>query len=125
MMTRTIVFLGLFVGLVVTGCATTHLDTSEPQDMHRMVGLWQGWLITPMSFTQINLDIRDDGSFDLTGDWGIQSAGTLMTSGKETWFNGSRGWRGILRPVDTARGPALDLELDDRLERATLRLVSR
>ena len=121
MKTRTI----LFLGLILSGCATTHLDTSRPQDMHQMVGLWQGWLITPTSFTEIKLDIRDDGSFDLTGEWGIQSAGTLMTSGKEIWFNGSRGWRGNLPRADTPQGPALKLELDDRPERATLRLVSR
>ena len=29
-----------------------------------------------------------------------QSGGTLMTSGQEIWFNGSRGWRGDLRLAD-------------------------
>ncbi len=78
-----------------------------------------------LGFTQINLNIRDDGSFDLTGDRGIQSAGTLMTSTQDIWFNGSRGWRANLRRADTPQGPALKLELDDRPERAALRLVSR
>ena len=93
--------------------------------MRQMVGLWRGWLITPASFTDISLDIRDDTSFVLTGDWGVQSTGTFTMDGKEIGFYGSRGWRGNLRREDTSRGPALKLELEDRLKQATLHLVSR
>jgi hypothetical protein len=41
------------------------------------------------------------------------------------WFEGSRGWRGMLRLAGSADGPVLKFEPDDRLEHVTLRLVSR
>jgi len=120
----------LFVGLVLTGCATTQSDLSARQDTHQqnphqMVGVWQGWLITPDGFTEIRLEIRDDASFELGGEWGIQSTGNLITADRRVWFEGSRGWRGTLRLAGGPDGAVLKFELDDRLERATLRLVSR
>ena len=84
-----------------------------------------GWLITPRSFADINLEIRDDASFELTGDWGIHSAGVLVTQGGRVRFDGSRGWRGILTLVDTSAGPVLKLERDDRVERATFHRLRR
>ena len=85
-----------------------------------MVGLWGGWLIKPRSFEWVNLDIRDDGSFDLTGEWGLASNGVLARRDGQVRFDGSRGWRGTLSLSDSARGPALNLERDDRTEMGTL-----
>ena len=86
-----------------------------------MTGSWGGWLIKPRSFEWINLEIRDDGAFDLTGEWGIQSSGVLVVPNRHVRFEGSRAWRGTLVLVDSAQGPVLKLERDDRTEQATLR----
>jgi hypothetical protein len=107
------------MALLVAGCAT--LAPSVPQDPRRMVGSWGGWLIKPRSFEWVNLEIRPDATFRLTGQWGIESTGVLDVQDGRVRFDGSRGWRGTMTLKDSPRGPSLTLERDDRTETGILR----
>jgi len=60
-----------------------------------------------------NLDVRNDTSFELSGDWGIRSTGLLFARGGEVLFDGSRGWRGTLMLGESAAGPIPTLQRDD------------
>jgi hypothetical protein len=113
--------------LVITGCMTTSssLQSSVAQDPNQMVGSWHGWLIKPSSFGSINLDIRNDRSFELSGDWGIQSSGLLVVRDGKVRFDGSRAWRGTLVLASSPRGPVLKLERDDQTEHGILHLTRR
>jgi hypothetical protein len=108
----------MLMALVAAGCAASL--PSVPQDPHQMTGSWGGWLIKPRSFEWINLEIREDGAFELTGEWGIQSSGVLVVRNGRVRFEGSRAWRGTLVLTDSAEGPVLKLERDDRTEQCTL-----
>jgi hypothetical protein len=112
----------LLLSLILTACAITQPDPVR-QEPNQLVGSWRGWLITPRSFTLINLHIGGDASFELTGEWGIRSTGILVARGGTVWFDGSRGWRGTLNRAGSPEAPVLKLERWDRLGRATLRLA--
>ena len=90
-----------------------------------MIGSWHGWLIKARGFDWINLDIRSDGSFELSGEWGIQSSGILVVRDGTVRFEGSRAWRGTLVLSSDQAGPVLKLEHDNGTERATLHRETR
>jgi hypothetical protein len=113
-------WLAMLLVFVVVGCATTSRQSAVVPDPTQMIGLWQGWLIKPRSFELINMNIRNDGSFQLWGEWGTESSGTLIVRGGTVRFEGSRAWHGTLALVSSPAGPVLKLEQDNRAERATL-----
>jgi hypothetical protein len=112
--------LALLLVFVVAGCATTSRQSAVAQVPNEMIGSWHGWLIKGRSFDWINLDIRSDGSFELSGEWGIQSGGILVVRDGTVRFEGSRAWRGTLVLGSSPAGPVLKLEHDNRTEHATL-----
>ncbi len=89
-------------------------------------GSWSGSCLSmaayvkPRSFEWINLHIQDDATFELTGEWGIQSSGVLIVQQGQVRFEGDRAWRGTLALTEAAEGPTLKLERSDRTEQATL-----
>jgi hypothetical protein len=90
-----------------------------------MIGSWHGWLINARSFDWINLDIRNDGSFELSGEWGIQSSGTLVIRDGTVRFEGSRAWRGTLVLASSPAGPILKLTHDTQTAHAILHRATR
>lgn len=88
-----------------------------------MTGTWQGWLVTERSFNLINLEIRADGSFEVSGTW-VRASGILMVTDGRLRFDGTGLWRGTLVPEGTGERRALRLERDDRLYRGTLHPIS-
>jgi hypothetical protein len=115
----------LLLAFVAAGCATTSWSSAVVQDPTEMIGSWHGWLIKARSFDWINLDIRSDGSFALTGEWGIQSSGILIVRDGTIRFEGLRAWRGTLVLASGLGGPVLKLEHDNRTEHATLHRETR
>jgi hypothetical protein len=110
----------LLLAFVAAGCATTSRQPAVAQNPSEMTGSWHGWLIKARGFDWINLDIRRDGSFELSGGWGIQSAGVLVVRHGTVRFEGSRAWRGTLVLVSSPAGQALKLQHDNRTEYGTL-----
>ncbi|HUM17674.1 MAG TPA: hypothetical protein VL086_18420 [Candidatus Nitrosotalea sp.] len=109
--------------VVIAGCATAApLDSQNPQ---QMIGSWGGWLIKPRTFEWINLDIGDDSTFNLTGEWGISSSGFLVIRDDRVRFEGSRGWHGTFTLIGRASQQVLKLERDDRAELGKLRRLPR
>ncbi len=53
-----------------------------------MTGTWQGWLVTERSFNLINLEIRADGSFEVSGTW-VRASGILMVTDGRLRFDGN------------------------------------
>ena len=115
----------LLLVFVVAGCATTSWPSAVAQDPNEMIGSWHGWLIKARSFDWINFDIRSDGSFELSGEWGIQSSGVLVVRNGVVRFEGSRAWRGTLVLASGPAGLVLKLEHDNRTEQATLHRETR
>jgi hypothetical protein len=104
------------------GCARTPRATAAPPDIKALTGSWQGWLVTEQDFTLVHFDIRDDGTFEVTGPR-IRATGSLTLVGGLVRFSGTGLWQGSLTPTPSAGGRALRLERDDRLYRGTLRLA--
>ena len=108
--------------LVVTlaGCASGPARTIlSEEDVKDLAGAWQGWLVTEQSFDLVNLEIRPDGSFQVSGRW-VRGSGVLLVADGKLRFDGTGPWRGTLVP----EGRGLRLERDDRLYRGTLHRIS-
>jgi hypothetical protein len=108
--------------MVTGGCARTPLAPAAAPDIKALTGSWQGWLVTEQDFTLVRFDIRDDGTFEVTGPR-IRAAGSLALVGGLVRFSGTGLWQGSLTPTPPGGGRALRLERDDRLYRGTLRLA--
>jgi len=93
------------------------------EDVTALAGTWQGWLVTERGFSLINLDIRADGSFEVSAPF-IRATGLLVVTDGRLRFDGTGPWRGTLVPEGTGERRALRLERDDRLYRGTLHPVS-
>src|SRR6266478_3707284 len=106
--------------MVTGGCARTPLAPAAAPDIKALTGSWQGWLVTEQDFTLVRFDIRDDGTFEVTGPR-IRAAGSLALVGGLVRFSGTGLWQGYLTPAPPGAGRALRLERDDRLYRGTLR----
>jgi hypothetical protein len=102
------------------GCARTPRATAAPPDIKALTGSWQGWLVTEQDFTLVRFDIREDGTFEVTGPR-IRAAGSLALVGGLVRFSGTGLWQGYLTSAPPGAGRALRLERDDRLYRGTLR----
>jgi hypothetical protein len=102
------------------GCARAPRANLAVQDVKALTGSWQGWLVTEQDFTLVRFDIRDDGTFEVTGPR-IRATGSLTLVGGLARFNGTGLWQGSLTPASPGAGRALKLERDDRLYRGTLR----
>ena len=88
--------LAFILVFVVAGYAMMSRQ-SVAQNPTEMIGSWYGWLIKARGFDWINFDIRSAGSFELSGEWGIQSSGILVVRAGTVLFEGSRAWRGDAR----------------------------
>ena len=108
----------LLVSLV--GCASGPARTTvSAEDIQGLAGTWQGWLATEQSFNLVNLEIRADGSFEVSGRW-VRGSGILVVADGKLRFDGTGPWRGTLTP----EGGTLRLERDDRLYRGTLHRIA-
>jgi hypothetical protein len=106
--------------VTLVGCASGPARTAiSAEDIQGLAGTWQGWLVTDRSFDLINLEIRADGSFEVSGRW-VRGNGVLAVAGGTLRFDGTGPWRGTLVP----EGRVLRLERDDRLYRGTLHRIS-
>lgn len=105
----------------LVGCASAPAPTAvSAEDVKALAGSWQGWLVTERGFGLINLDIRADGSFEVSGR-SVRATGILAVVGGQVRFDGTGPWRGTLVPEGAGARRSLRLERDDRLYRGTLR----
>lgn len=108
----------------LVGCASAPSPTTvSTDDVKALAGSWQGWLITERGFNLINLDIRADGSFEVSGR-SVRASGILVVTDGLLRFDGTGPWRGTLVPEGAGEHRALRLERDDRLYRGTLHPIS-
>jgi hypothetical protein len=108
----------------LVGCASAPAPTGvSAEDVKALAGSWQGWLITERGFNLINLDIRADGSFEVSGR-SVRASGILVVTDGQLRFDGTGPWRGTLVPEGAGERRALRLERDDRLYRGTLHPIS-
>ncbi|HEV8437095.1 MAG TPA: hypothetical protein VGT40_03280 [Methylomirabilota bacterium] len=121
---RRIVVLLASIGLA--GCmsapAATSVSPASPEQISDLAGSWQGWLVTERSFALFNLDIKTDGTFEVTGQW-TRAQGMLLSADGALRFDGSGPWRGTLTLEQRGGSRALKLERDDRLVRGYLHRV--
>jgi hypothetical protein len=104
----------------LVGCASVPAPTPvSADDVKALTGTWQGWLVTERGFNLITLDIRADGSFEVSGR-SVRASGILAVTDGRLRFDGTGPWRGILVPERIGERRALRLERDDRLYRGTL-----
>lgn len=117
------IILALLAATLV-GCASAPAPTAvSAEDVKVLAGSWQGWLITERGFNLINLDIRADGSFEVSGR-SVRASGILVVTDGQLRFDGTGPWRGTLVPEGAGERRALRLERDDRLYRGTLHPIS-
>jgi hypothetical protein len=106
------------------GCASAPAPTAvSAEDIKALAGSWQGWLVTEQGFNLINLDIRADGSFEVSGR-SVRASGILAVTDGQLRFDGTGPWRGTLVPEGAGTRRSLRLERDDRLYRGTLHPIS-
>lgn len=106
------------------GCASAPGSTAlSPEDVTALTGSWQGWLVTEGGFSLVTIDIRADGSFEVSAPL-VRASGLLVASDGRLRFDGTGPWRGTLVPEGTGEHRSLRIERDDRLYRGTLRPVS-
>src|SRR5262249_8984103 len=113
----------VLLAVSLPGCLSVPLSSSvvpvSPEKARDLAGVWQGWLVTERSFGLYTLEIRSDGTFDVTGPW-TKARGVLLFADGTLRFDGTGPWRGTLAEQDGARGRALKVERDDRLMRGSL-----
>ena len=84
----------LFLGLV--GCASVPTPTTlapvPAEEVKELAGAWQGWLVTERSFALFTLVIKDDGTFEVTGQW-TKARGVLLVADGTLRFDGTGAWR--------------------------------
>ena len=109
---------------ILIGCASAPAPTAvSAEDIKALAGSWQGWLVTEQGFNLINLDIRADGSFEVTGR-SVRASGILAVTDGQLRFDGTGPWRGTIVPEGVGARRSLRLERDDRLYRGTLHPIS-
>ncbi len=102
--------------LALAGCASTPAARAvSADDVAALAGTWRGWLATEQDFNAIELTIRPDGSFEVSGPR-VRATGVLVPGEEILRFDGTGPWRGTLVP----RGAALRILRDDHLYRGTL-----
>ena len=112
----------ILLAAALAGCASAPTAVSM-EDVKTLAGKWQGWLVTDRGFHLINFDIREDGSFEVSGQW-VRATGLLAVTAGTLRFDGTGAWRGTLMPERRGEGRILRLERDDRLYRGTLHPIS-
>jgi uncharacterized protein len=111
----------ILVMLTLAGCASGPASRAvAAPDVAALAGTWRGWLATEQDFNAIDLTIRPDGSFEVSGPR-VRAAGVLVPGEGSLRFDGTGPWRGTLVP----EGSALRLLRDDHLYRGTLYRVPR
>jgi hypothetical protein len=113
------------LAMIVMGCSTAATQAPGVEaDVATLAGKWQGWLVGEQgSFTLVNMDIKPDGAFQITGQW-IRASGLLVVTDGRLRFDGTGAWRGTLSPSEDAGRSALALERDDRQYRGKLRRIA-
>jgi hypothetical protein len=116
----------LLVAISLVGCMSappaTSLSPVPREEIEKLAGTWQGWLITERSFALFNLDIKNDGTFEVRGPW-TRAAGVLLVADSQLRFDGTGAWRGTLTLKRNGDQRVLTLERDDRLVRGNLHPV--
>ena len=114
----------VLLAATLVGCASAPAPTAvSAEDVTALAGSWQGWLITERGFNLISLNIRADGSFEVSGR-SVRASGILVVTDGQLRFDGTGPWRGTLVPEGAGERRALRLERDDRLYRGTLHPIS-
>ncbi|PYN68997.1 MAG: hypothetical protein DMD90_03605 [Candidatus Rokuibacteriota bacterium] len=113
---RRAVLLGM---LVFAGCAPTSRPAHAPIGVQDVVGVWQGWLITPRDYLAATLAIHGDGSFELSAPR-TYVAGTIIGAGGALRFEassgrGAAGWHGTITLDERGDVRLLRTARDDRL----------
>ena len=108
--------------LALAGCGTARTGSAPQVEPRDIAGKWQGWLVTERSFALYNLDIKADGTFEVTGQW-TWAQGVLIATDGGLRFDGTGAWRGTLVLEQRGRQSTLRLERDDRLVRGYLHPV--
>jgi hypothetical protein len=110
----------------LSGCMSaptaTPVSPVSAEQARDLAGAWQGWLVTERSFALFNLDIKTDGTFEVTGQW-TRAQGMLLSADGTLRFDGTGPWRGTLTLEERGGSRALKLERDDRLVRGYLHRV--
>lgn len=118
----------LLVAISVVGCmaapSATSLLPAPREEIEKVIGTWQGWLITERSFALFDLTIKGDGTFEVSGPW-TRAAGVLVVADSQLRFDGTGVWRGTLTLAGSGEQRVLKLERDDRLVRGNLHPVHR
>ncbi len=115
----------MLVAISLAGCMsapTTSLLPAPREEIEKLTGTWQGWLITERSFVLFNLDIKNDGTFEVRGPW-TRATGVLVVADRQVRFDGTGVWRGTLTLKRSGDQRVLRLERDDRLVRGNLHPV--
>lgn len=115
----------LLVAISLVGCMSAPATSVSPVprgEIETLTGTWQGWLITERSFVLFNLDIKNDGTFEVRGRW-TPAAGVLVVADSQLRFDGTGVWRGTLTLKGSGDQRVLRLERDDRLVRGNLHPV--
>ena len=99
---------------LATGCATV----SPAPDVESLTGTWTGWIVGDRDFTPATLEIRADGTFELSGARVAlvrRVTGTIAARDGGLRLDGSGGWHGTLTVSGAPARRTLRLDRDDRL----------
>lgn len=99
------------IAVLLGACAATR--SSAVDDVGRVAGQWQGWLLTTRDFAPATLRIHRDGTFDLYARR-LHVSGLLSVNAGQLRFEAGRGWRGTMTLHETAGKRLLKIEPDDR-----------
>jgi hypothetical protein len=115
------------VGLLLAGCASVASTMRTSEDLQSLAGTWQGWVVTSLDFAPAVLEIRSDGTFEMSGmrTSDVRTVtGTLILSDGTLRLDGTGNWRGTVTVSDTGSKRVLTIERDDRLSSARFTAAS-
>jgi hypothetical protein len=109
------------VALLLAGCASVPSAMRTPEDLQSLAGTWQGWVVTSLDFAPAVLEIRADGTFEMSGmrTSDLRTVtGTLILSDGTLRLDGAGNWRGTVAISRLGRKRVLTIERDDQLSSA-------
>jgi hypothetical protein len=115
------------VGLLVAGCASAPSAMRNAEDLKSLAGTWRGWIVASADFAPAVLEIRADGTFEMSGmrTSDLRTVtGTLIFSDGALRLDGTGNWRGTVTVSDAGSKRVLTIERDDRLSSARFTAAS-
>jgi hypothetical protein len=109
------------VALLLAGCASVPSAMRTPEDLQSLAGTWQGWVVTSLDFAPAVLEIRADGTFEMSGmrTSDLRTVtGTLILSDGTLRLDGAGNWRGTVAISRMGSKRVLTIERDDQLSSA-------